>query len=71
MTSAMQTHMDRYQKCIEICNRCMVECEFCLDACLHEPDVDKRVECMELLKDCIEICSISAKYMAGNSKFAT
>jgi hypothetical protein len=49
----------------------MTECEFCLDACMHEPDVDARVECMSLLLDCIGICAMSAKYMAGNSRFAS
>ncbi len=43
ITTGMKTHMDKYQKCIDICNKCMVECEFCLDACLHEPDVGKSV----------------------------
>ncbi|NHN33304.1 four-helix bundle copper-binding protein [Paenibacillus agricola] len=58
------------QKCIDACNECMKACEQCFSACLQEPDVGARVHCISMLRDCADICSLTAQYLARNSMSA-
>lgn len=55
------------QACIDECNKCLQACEECLTLCLNEPEVQKMVECIKHLRDCIDICNISIKFMSRNS----
>jgi len=48
----------------------MQACEQCLTSCLNEPDVQARVACIQLLRDCAEICAMASRYMAWNSAYA-
>ena len=66
----VETSVQNYQKCIDECNRCMQVCEECFNSCLKEDDVKARAKCLSLLKDCADLCALSAKFMAGNSDFA-
>ncbi len=55
-------------KCIEACVNCMQACEECLTACYKEPDLDARVKCVSMLRDCADICVLAAQFMSRNSE---
>lgn len=59
-----------HQSCIEACVRCAQECEHCATACLHEQDVKAMAYCIQLDRDCAEICWTAAAYMSRGSDFA-
>ncbi len=61
---------DKYQKCIDACNRCAQACSECMTLCLHESDVQARINCIATLSDCAKICNVSACFMASDSQFA-
>lgn len=48
----------------------MQVCEECFDFCLKETDVKARANGLSILKDCADICALSAKFMASNSDYA-
>ena len=61
---------EQHQACINACTRCAVECEHCFTACLKETDLQARTHCVELLRDCIDICLLAVSYMARGSDHA-
>ena len=42
---------DKYQNFIDECNRCAQACSECMTACLNEPDVGKRKNCISTLNE--------------------
>lgn len=60
---------EQYSTCIEACESCAVECEHCATACLQEPDSNARTHCIELLRDCADICVMSTQWMARGSHY--
>lgn len=70
MPVVMDSSVRHLQKCIDVCNKCMQACEECLTSCMKEPDIQARVKCMQLLRDCADICSFASQYMSRNSQFA-
>jgi hypothetical protein len=44
MPTMVETTVEKYQKCIASCNRCMQVCEECFNSCLKEAD------CREMTK---------------------
>jgi hypothetical protein len=61
---------DKYETCIKACQDCAAECEHCVTACLSEDDIKMMARCIELDRDCADICSLAAKLMARGSEFA-
>lgn len=61
---------EQYQACIAACNACAAECEHCATACLQEPDVQARIRCIQILRDCADICFFASAYMARGSNYA-
>lgn len=61
---------EEYRTCIEECQKCTVECEHCATACLKEPDVGARTHCIQVLRDCADICALAVRYMARGSSDA-
>lgn len=59
-----------YQTCIDACLKCANACEFCATSCLNEQDVQSMTKCIQLDRDCADICYLAAKYMARGSQFA-
>ncbi|MBP1156961.1 MULTISPECIES: four-helix bundle copper-binding protein [unclassified Paenibacillus] len=55
------------QQCIDACFACMKACEQCFTACLQEPDVQARVHCISMLRECADLCSLASQHMARNS----
>lgn len=61
---------NKYQKCIDACNRCAQACYECLKACLNEPDAQARKGCIGMLMECAMLCKESSGFMAMDARFA-
>jgi len=59
-----------YDSCINACNECLIACEECASDCLKEQDVKMMAKCIELDRDCADICSLAVQFMARGSKYA-
>jgi Domain of Unknown Function (DUF326) len=59
-----------YQRCIDACNACAAACENCASECLHEKDVQKMARCIELDRDCADLCALPSRLMSRGSDFA-
>lgn len=68
--AVVHTDVQQYKKCIDACNSCMQACEQCLTACLKEPDAAQRGRCVQLLRDCADICALASRVMSRGSDFA-
>jgi hypothetical protein len=60
---------EEFQSCIDACQECATECIHCADACLHENDVKMLSRCIKLDYECADICTLTAKMLAGGSEF--
>ena len=60
----------QYKSCLEACNACVTACEHCAVSCLHEQDIKTMVRCIELARDCADICSLAAQFMSRGSTYA-
>lgn len=69
MTMTTMTR-NQYQTCIDECNRCAQICYECLRACLNEPDVQARKNCISILMECAKMCEMSASLMSMDGQFA-
>lgn len=47
--------------------KCITACETCMTKCLQEENPGKMRDCINLQRDCIDICVVTAKFMARNS----
>src|SRR5674476_1163068 len=56
--------MPQNESCIEACNECVTACENCASSCLHEQDIKPMARCIELDRDCADICSLAAQFMS-------
>ena len=63
------THAN-YAACITACNTCITTCEQCTTACLHEQDLKGMARCIELDRDCADICSLAVQLMSRGSSYA-
>ena len=61
---------EKYQRCLHACIACTIACEHCASECLHEKDVQKMARCIELDRDCADICALAVRLMARGSDFA-
>lgn len=61
---------NKYQKCIDACNRCAQACEECAKLCLNEPDVQARKNCIATLIECANMCRQAACSMSFDAQFA-
>ncbi|WP_299699937.1 four-helix bundle copper-binding protein [uncultured Pontibacter sp.] len=50
--------------------KCITACETCATACLQEDDVKMMVRCIMLDRDCADICTITARFVARDSAHA-
>ncbi|GIM30722.1 ferredoxin [Clostridium polyendosporum] len=62
--------INKYQACIYECNRCAQACYECFKACLNEPDVADRKNCMSILVECAKVCEMSSTLLSMNTEFA-
>ena len=61
---------NKYQECIEACNKCAVVSSHCASACLQEDNINMLSRCIQLDQDCADICHLAAKFMARGSEFS-
>ena len=59
-------HSDLINTLIE----CAIACERCMSACHEEKDVSMMAHCIELDRDCAEICFLGAKLLLRDSEVA-
>ncbi|MEO5967610.1 MAG: four-helix bundle copper-binding protein [Ferruginibacter sp.] len=55
---------------INILLECATSCEMCAAACLDEEDVKMMTRCIELDRDCADICFLTAKLLIRDNKIA-
>ena len=55
---------------IEACVECLVACNMCSEACLHEEDIKRMVECIRLERDCADACLAALRAMSRNGALA-
>lgn len=60
---------NKYQDCIDMCNRCAAACFNCAGECLKEQDVHMMTTCIKLDLDCANICQVAVGMMGRDSKF--
>jgi len=58
----------KFQECIDACLACTIECEHCASECLGEEDVQMMVRCIQLDRDCADICALTARLLARGSQ---
>lgn len=59
-----------FNSCIQACSNCALVCEACASACLLEDDVQTMARCIELDRDCADICALAARLMSRQSELA-
>ncbi len=60
---------DKYQACINECNKCAQACYECFKACLNEPDLNARKNCVSILVECAQMCQMSSAFMSMEGQF--
>ena len=50
--------------------KCITACETCMTMCLQEDHVKMMVGCIQLDRDCADICTLTARFVARNSAHA-
>lgn len=60
---------DQMQACIQTCFECELICRQTISYCLKQGGAHAEVRHIQLLQDCADICSTSARVMARESKF--
>ena len=58
------------ETCIDACNKCVTACEHCAASCLREPDINMMVRCIELDRDCADMCRLAVQLMSRGSAYA-
>ena len=61
-------YSDKYQSCIDACNRCYQACCECAVLCLNKPDAAELVDYIDLLINFAEICREAACSMSTGTK---
>lgn len=61
---------NKYQTCIDECNRCAQACYECFKACINEPDIQARKNCICMLIECAQMCQMSSGMMAMDGQFS-
>lgn len=56
------------QEIINQLNECAAECNHCYSECLNEKDVTMMARCIELDRECSDICQLTASMLARGSE---
>ncbi|MDB5272076.1 MAG: four-helix bundle copper-binding protein [Chitinophagaceae bacterium] len=59
-----------HNELIQLLMHCALTCETCSSACLDEPDVSMMARCIELDRDCADICSLAARLLQRDGEIA-
>jgi hypothetical protein len=49
-------------------NACMALCNICFKACLKEEDLNSKALCIELTRECADICQLTASLLLRDSE---
>lgn len=49
--------------------KCIAACETCVTECLNEDHPGHMVECINTCRDCADVCSTVARFVARNSQY--
>ncbi len=61
----------KYQTCIDACNSCAEACEYCATCDLHEQNVKTMASCVQINRDCANICWTASQGIASiQNKYA-
>lgn len=52
-------------------DKCIAECNHCFSACLKEEDVKKLARCIQLTRDCADVCQLTAKLLQSGSEVSS
>ena len=58
------------QSLLNALHACIAACEHCATACLGEQDVKMMARCIQLDRDCADICALTARFVARGSEHA-
>ncbi len=58
------------QSCIDACVKSAQACYECFEACINEPDLTARKNCISTLVECAMMCQMSAAMMSIGGKFS-
>ena len=61
---------NRFQTTIEALNDCVQACNACMTDCLREKDVGMLARCVQIDRDCADICALTSEYISRESEFA-
>jgi len=61
---------EEHHKIMAALGQCAAECNHCATACLDEQDVKMLIRCIKLNRDCSDICSLTAAFVARSSEHA-
>lgn len=60
---------EQYKQLLVTTHDCMVACNFCYDECFKEDDVKMLAECIQLDRECADICAYLEKAISSDSSF--
>ena len=64
LRGANQSLIELLQDCVQACNECATDC-------LREPDLRMLTRCIQLDRDCADICVLTSQYFSRQSEFAS
>ncbi len=59
-----------HEKIIRQLNDCAIECNHCFSECLNEKDITMLARCIELDRECADVCQMTASLLARDSEHA-
>lgn len=65
-----QSHRPMHERLVKVIQDCEASCEHMTTHLRNKPDVRMRTRQLMLLRDCADICGLTAKFVARNSVFA-
>lgn len=60
-----------YQPCIDSCQKALLACETCAEACKSEGNAQMMQRCIALDIDCAEFCKLAIDFMQRESEFCS
>jgi hypothetical protein len=57
-----------HTKLLHELNACTIVCNICYNACLNEEDVTMMAHCIELARECADICQLTASLLTRDSQ---
>jgi hypothetical protein len=59
-----------HERVLPVLQNCEAVCEYSINTILQREDPSTRREQLKLLNDCADICTLTVKYIARNSRYA-